>query len=304
MLDRQKKRDSTGNSFVDVALHHDFETVRLLLSPASRISRDDAELAEPSDTVPLLALAEAICQDALEEVWRQVLVVVSDSTSTAPSFAGGAAIDELEDTLHVIHRTTVDGSEVHALASMTKVFLACYRTGLSTKAAVDLSQARELLARLALETKREGPFARLACASAFFQLLAPAVSTGVDFSTFLPKSPPPEPTSEVDLLATVVLSWLLLPRQATSSSSKAQPDAALHARALAIRRLLGHESFKAQPATDDDTSDDEDALDEQSVFQDAKDSLVDALTTVARRAAGLKTPQDEDSGVELESELA
>ncbi|BGO94414.1 hypothetical protein NBRC10512_003788 [Rhodotorula toruloides] len=302
MLDRQKKRESTGSSFIDVALNHDFETVQLLLSPATRAAKDDADLAEPSNTVPLLALAEATCQDALEEVWRQVLVVVGDSTTSAPSLTAAAAVIELEDTLDVIYRTTVDGSEVHALASMAKVFLACYRAGLSAKAGVDLSQARELLARLALETKREGPFARLACTSPFFQLLAPAVSNGIDLSTFLPKSPPTEPTSDVDLLATIVLSWLLVRRQA-ASSSKAQPDAALHARALTIRRLLGHDSLKAQLTPDDDSSDDEDALDEQAVLQDAKDSLVDALTTVARKAAGLKTAQDEDSGVELEAEL-
>ncbi|BGP00604.1 Proteophosphoglycan ppg4 [Rhodotorula toruloides ATCC 204091] len=301
MLDRQKKRESTGTSFVDIALNHDFETVQLLLSPSTRV-KDDADLAEPSDTVPLLALAEATCQDALEEVWRQVLVVVSESTTSAPSLTAAAAVAELEDTLDLIYRTTVDGSEVHALASMTKVFLACYRAGLSAKAGVDLSQARELLARLALETKREGPFARLACASPFFQLLAPAVSNGIDFSTFLPKSPPTEATSDVDLLATVVLSWLLVRRQAAASSSKAQPDAALHARALAIRRMLGQDSLKSQPTTDDDSSDDEDAMDEQAVFQDAKDSLIDALATVARKAAGLKTAQDEDSGVELEAE--
>ncbi|BGP26913.1 proteophosphoglycan ppg4 [Rhodotorula toruloides] len=304
MLDRQKKRDSTGNSFVDIALNHDFDTVQLLLSPATRLARDDADLAEPSDTVPLLALAEATCQDALEEVWRQVLVIVSESTTSAPNLTAAATIAELSDTLDVVYRTTIDGSEVHASASMTKVFLACYRAGLSTEVGVDLSHARELLARLALETKREGPFARLACAPPFFQLLAPAVSTGVDFSTFLPKSPPTEPTSDVDLLATIVLSWLLVRRQAASSSTKAQPDAALHGRALAIRRLLGHDTLKLPPATDEDASDDEDALHEQAVFQDAKDSLVDALTNVARRAAGLKTAQDEDSGVELESEVA
>ncbi|BGP34582.1 hypothetical protein JCM10296v2_006404 [Rhodotorula toruloides] len=304
MADRQKKRESTGTSFVDIALNQDFETVQLLLLPATRAAKDDADLAEPSDTVPLLALAEATCQDALEEVWRQVLVVVSESTTSAPSLTANAAVVELEDTLDVIFRTTVDGSEVHSLASMTKVFLACYRAGLSAKAGVDLSQARELLARLALETKREGPLARLACASPFFQLLAPAVSNGIDLSTFLPKLPPTGPTSDVDLLATIVLSWLLVRRQAAASSLKAQPDATLHASALSVRRMLGHDPLKSQPATDDDSSDDEDAFDEQAVFQDAKDSLVDALTTVARKAAGLKTAQDEDSGVELEAEFA
>ncbi|GAA5900940.1 hypothetical protein JCM6882_005984 [Rhodosporidiobolus microsporus] len=342
MLLSSKKADgaaaAAASSFVDLAVSSDFATVQALLDPAARSAnaKDDAAPAAPSDTVPLLVLAEATCEDALRDVWQKLFVGVAAST-TAPGAVTASPLEvyELRETIDNVARSSVEGSEVHALAAMSQVFLACFLAGTSNGGGGGDSSAaaasmRDTFLRLALEFRHSSsssPFARLAAARPFLHLFLPVFSPSSSFTVLFPPSSsgdeasPLEPTTEVDLLASATLEWLLVRKagaaalfvveqqQHEGDESEAQQeevkvDPALHARALAVRRLLGHDLFLAPSPSEEDVV--ELSAEEKAAalaMEDAKDALVDALTRVARRAAGLKGGlwEGEDSGVELEA---
>ncbi|GAA5847097.1 hypothetical protein JCM9279_002690 [Rhodotorula babjevae] len=330
MAARRKKVDAPeGDSFVDLALASEWATVAGPLAPESRMLKKAGDVSAPSDTVPLLVVAEDACEDAMKDAWSSIFVAVAGSTASSSSSSSPSAeaaaeslasLADAEETAGVVFRAMPEGTDLHNLALVTKVFLACYRAGAyplpsgsassAASLADGLAEARTLLAQLVLGSK--DALSRLACASPLLRLIAPALTGPIStaLSTFL-TSPTEQPSSDVDLLATVTLSWLLVRRQgayvepSTSSTDDdvkvaLKPNPALHAQTLSLRRLLGSDLFQArEPEHDtDELVDDDEAA---SRVEDAKELLVDALTGIARRAAGLASMLDEDSGVELEA---
>ncbi|GAA5940042.1 hypothetical protein JCM3775_003260 [Rhodotorula graminis] len=332
MAARRKKVDAPeGDSFVDLALTSEWATVAGLLAPESRSVKQADEASASSDTVPLLVVAEDACHDAMKDAWSTIFVAVAGSTassSSSPPTAEAAAeslasLADADETAGVVYRAMPEGTDLRNLALVTKVFLSCYRAGTypSTSSSLpssspsstagDLAEARTLLAQLVLGSK--DALSRLACAAPLLRLIAPALTGPIStaLSTFL-TSPTEHPSSDVDLLATVTLSWLLVRRQGayveptTSSGDNddvkvaLKPNPALHAETLSLRRLLGSDLCQAREHEHDA---DELVEDDEVVsrVEDAKELLVDALTGISRRAAGLASMLDEDSGVELEA---
>ncbi|GAA5821766.1 hypothetical protein JCM11251_001015 [Rhodosporidiobolus azoricus] len=308
-----------SSGFADIAISSAFATVQALLDPASRPVKEDAAFAAPSDTVPLLVLAEATCEDALRDVWQTLFIAVAAMT-TSPGQVTAPPLDvvELRDTIDSVCLSTIEGSEVHDLAAMSKVFLACYLAGTS-KTGGDSSAAaastRDVFLRLAREYRQSSTFSRLSCARPFLQLFLPVFAPSSSPSALFgidESAPTVQTTNEVDLLATTTLEWLLVRRAGAAAVFEHQRDEeaegnvkvnpTIHSRALAVRRLLGHHLF--QSLSPDDAVADEAETDRALAvaMEDAKDALVDALTKVARRAAGLKGGlwDEEDSGVDLE----
>ncbi|BGP50827.1 hypothetical protein JCM10450v2_006753 [Rhodotorula kratochvilovae] len=311
MLVHRKKADAAaGDSFVDLALTNEWETVQHLLAPETRLVKAADDLAAPSDTVPLLLVAEAACEDAMKDAWSTIFVAVAETTASSPPSAevaveSLASLADADETASVVCRAMPEGSDLRTLALTTKVFLACYRAGASPSpsSADDLAEARVLLAQLVLTSK--DALGRLSCAAPLLRLLGLAVAgpLGVALVGLVP-APAEHPANDIDLLATVTLTWLLVRRQgafvdraAEDEDEVVKPNPALHAQALAIRRMLASELFSSRGLGEEDDEDDEDA----ARVEDAKELLVDALTGVARRAAGLSGGLDEDSGVELEA---
>ncbi|GAA5972504.1 hypothetical protein JCM11641_001874 [Rhodosporidiobolus odoratus] len=326
MLASHKKSEPTSpvtESFVDLALALDFTTVTTLLGPSTRSQKALDAPASPSDTVPLLVLAEATCEDALQDVWEKLFVGVASSTTGSSTSAQTSAFHcaDLGETLDNILSTTVDGSVVYALAALSKVFLTCFIAGTSASPspAASRDSTRALFTRLTLEYRQSpssSPFSRLAASRPFLQLFLPVFAPSLSLALpSLQDGTAREPVNDVDLLATTVLEWLVVRKAGAAalvdrstpeledSNEDVKVDAALHARALAVRRLLGNKVFSsASSACQDAVYESEEEWEQQRQMEDAKGALVDALTRVARRAAGLKGGlwDEEDSGVELE----
>lgn len=307
MVQRRKKSDATGDSFVHVAVAADFEDVKERMAPATRMRKSFDDPASPSDTIPLLYMAEGACEAALEDVWASILIAVTANTAGTSPKDQSAVLAEITATTQTIGRAVVEGSDLSTWLSMTEVFLTIFRHGTAPQTAATtpwLVNARSKLARLALEAKSDGPFSRVFCAQPFFELLAPTLSGSSDaFASLLPTPAAKTPTSKVDLFAATVFFWLICRRSslaadaaAASSPEPAKPDPALHTRAIAARRLLGHPRFRS--TSDEGRENEFDEVDE--AFEEARDTLVEALALVARKAAGLKSAVDEDSGVELD----
>ncbi|GAA6011060.1 hypothetical protein JCM11491_005923 [Sporobolomyces phaffii] len=306
--------DLASDSFVEVALDADFETVKSLLDPSVAYDKSDVDMASPKDTVPLLLIAEATCVDALQDVWTRIFTSIVDSTcpphqvDAVPSKEKLQTLlkdGELEDTLELVFKASVEGSEVRSLTLMTRAILDTFS---DTKEGKPHAVARVCMSALLSEARQGGPFARFASSSPLCRLLLPSLPT--DLVASFP--PVDAAVNSVDHLAATTLSWLLLRRESldllsehsaypspppsptSSSSTFDKVDLKTHARALSLRRLLAHDAFRtvAEVATRPA------AADEAIDFDDAKELLVDALTGLARRAAGLRS-RDEDSGVEL-----
>ncbi|GAA5858700.1 hypothetical protein JCM5353_003260 [Sporobolomyces roseus] len=307
----RKKIDTSTSSteqFIELALDADFATVKVVLDSHLR---DDEDLAAPSDTVPLLLVAESTCSDALEDVWTRIFTTVVDTTCP-PSLAGAVPSSEkiqsllqegdVQGTLDVVFESSVEGSEIRTFALMTRALLDTFS---DTKEAGNRSITKSCIATLISEAREGGPFAHLASASPFCQLLLPSLPVDL-MASF---SPIDQASSDIDLLATTTLSWLVLRRQSLNllvdrsaypspppspSSSPAPFDKVnrvVHAQALALRQLLAHDIFRQTEPSEGDENETVD-LDE------ARDLLVDALSLLTRRAAGLGA-RDDDSGVEL-----
>ncbi|GAA5940058.1 hypothetical protein JCM1841_005350 [Sporobolomyces salmonicolor] len=324
MLSQRKKADSASasasssnaaDSFIDLALSADFDSVRLILFPSPRPAKAETDPASPSDTVPLLLIAESTCLEALLDVWTQLFTAVVGTTcpphlADADSLAASQKTletlverAEIEETLEIVLKASdVEGSEVRTLALLTAAFVGClFVPGRSD----ELARTKPHIAHLLVEARRRGPFARLAAAAPWCQLLLPASAERAIDLAALPKLSAP-PANEVDLLATTTLAWLLVRRQGLSLArepEEPEPDEkratatnpALHAQALEVRRLLAHEGFRDVDAAELRERDGSHKLE----VDEAKELLVDALTAVARRAAGLGASPEDDSGVEF-----
>ncbi|GAA5905529.1 basic helix-loop-helix domain-containing protein [Sporobolomyces salmoneus] len=315
----QRKRNDSVNpsdSFVEVALDADFETVRLLLDPTLSPERSDDDFAAPHDTVPLLRIADAACCDALEDVWNKIFTSVVDSTCpphTATAIPSKEKLrlltknGDLEETVDVVLKSSVEGSEVRSLAVMTRAILDTFSVPEEEEDSADKSRiiAKACINTLLTEAKQGGPFSRFASAAPLCRLLLPSLPTDL-VASFPPLH---SALNAVDHLAATTLAWLVLRREnldllsdrsaypspPPSPTSTPSPlfdkvNLKVHSQALAVRQLLADNVFRnLETSTVEDGSID---LDE------AKDLLVDALTSLARRAAGLGS-RDDDSGVEL-----
>lgn len=169
----------------------DFEQVRLILASTKKAT----DYPSPSDTVPLLRVSEARCEAALRETWAKIFVAVVQTQGSISATARFATIVDqprLEETLAHVTASTSEGSLVHSMAKVTRALCAFY-----TDARED---AAVLAEELAYEARRDGPVARLGCASAFFSLLlgedAPELEEVYT------------PTMEVDILASATLAWV------------------------------------------------------------------------------------------------
>ncbi|KAK4701234.1 hypothetical protein P7C70_g5001, partial [Phenoliferia sp. Uapishka_3] len=298
----RKKTDSALDSWVEIAISTDFEQARsILATPKGR-----GEASTPSDTIPLLRISEARCEAALRETWAKIFVAVVQTTCPplspiSPITSFSTIVDQplLEDTvLHVIASTGV-GSTVHALAKITRALCVFYTVG--------STEARALARELAHEVRAGGPVARLACAEPFFALLYPN-------NPIASKLADQEPTNDTDILACATLGWLTVRKQSQSRQTPPSPnstpvlsdplvpkaDPKLHALTLTNRRLLGSSVFN-DPGLIEFCAAPAPALEGVDLdLETAQEACVDALTTIMRRAAGLKG--EDDSGVEFELE--
>lgn len=297
----RKKSDVPLDPWVEIAISTDFEEARSILAATKECNERPA----PSDTVPLLRISEARCEAALRETWAKIFVAVVQTTcpptgpiSSVASFSEIVDQPLLEDTIAHVIASTSDGSMVHSMAKITRALCTFYTVG--------GSEARALARELAHEARAGGPVSRLACAEPFFSLLfnddrmASRISGAAD------------PTNEIDVLACATLGWLTVRRQSQLSRTPSSPGSTpvasdplapkanpkLHALTLANRRLLGSKIFAdadlvAFCAIPDRTLETVD-LD----LETAQEACVDALTSIMRRAAGLKG--EDDSGVELD----
>jgi len=319
---QRKEHDSSvseqSDTFIDIALDAEFETVKLHFDTAAN-ERSDDDFATPQDTVPLLQVAEATCIDALQDVWNRIFISIVDSTCPPDKVAEVPSKEKLqrivkdeavEETLQIVLKASVGGSEVRSLALMTRAILDTFVESQEEEEAKGKPHAvaRLCVGSLLSEAKQGGPFSRFASAAPLCQLLLPTLPT--DLVASFP--PIDEAINGVDHLAATTLSWLVLrrsnldllsdrsayPSPPPSPTSGKPPvldkvNLEVHAQAISIRQLLAHDVFHTSesetPASASNGSID---------FDEAKDLLVDALTSLARRAAGLGS-RDDDSGVEL-----
>ncbi|KAM0789372.1 hypothetical protein ACM66B_000202 [Microbotryomycetes sp. NB124-2] len=262
-------------AWADVAMSVDFATVRglFVVDPVNAVV-DPATLAHrpasPSDSVPLLRIAETQCAAALREAWSKIFVSAIettcpplDPTSPASSFSTLADSKFLKETVDNVLESTVAGSAVHCLALLTKSLCQVYFG--QEDQGVGLAKVIEL-------DRRDGGVAqRLSCVEPFVRLVlgqrgyvlredvspengeqegvAGDCTTSEDVTSIdLPM------LVEADLIAQVTLGWLLVRHQVvrrssarTSSSSPtvdSRADPTLHHETMALRRLLSHEVFR------------------------------------------------------------
>lgn len=262
----RKKSDAALAAWVEVALDTDFDQIQLVLTP-SPISSSLPARSSPSDTVPLLKLAEARCDLALREFWSKIFVAVIRTTcppdtpaQPLSAFATLLDLPSLDETLDQIIESSKEDTSVHTLAQITKG-LCAYRIG-------RIDEAKRIAMILRRESDRKGVMSRLGCANAFFHLVL-----GEEINEEQTRR---TPMNEVDTLASVTLGWLAIRRrESTPADGVKAPDPMLHSATLAMRRLLGASVFQdASLATDGD-------------LMIAQDACLEALSEVSRVAAGL-----------------
>ncbi|KAL8292625.1 hypothetical protein RQP46_001237 [Phenoliferia psychrophenolica] len=301
---QRKKSDVALDPWVEIAISTDFEEARSILAATKECNDRPA----PSDTVPLLRISEARCEAALRETWAKIFVAVVQTTCPpaspiSPLSSFSTIVDQplLEDTIAHIIASTSEGSTVHCLAKITRALCAYYTVG--------SVEARGLARELALEARAGGPISRLACAEPFFSLLF----NDDRMSSHTADDVAQDPTHEIDVLACATLGWLTVRRQSSSSRSppsspgstpvasdpvtpKADPK--LHTLTLANRRLLGSKIFADADLVSFCAVGDRQLDSVDLDLETAQEACVDALTSIMRRAAGLKG--GDDSGVELD----
>lgn len=303
----RKKSDTPLHPYAEVAISTDFALARSILGSTSSAISLDAP-ARPADTVPLLRISEIRCAAALREAWAKIFVSVIATTCPpqaplAPLERFPALVDQpfLEETIRHVLESTVEGGASHTLGKVTRSLCSFY--------AGEKEAGRYLARELERERATGGPAASLRCVEPFLKLVldltfSASDEEGPDCSD---KQIGNNPIAEVDLLASSTLGWLLVRRQylllPTPVSGKVEPQ--LHEDTLAIRRMLGHDVFRdaalkafcSPPSANAREVGDgvaEGGLD----LEGALDACLDALTSITRRAAGLRA--EEDSGVECD----
>lgn len=308
----RKKSDVPLDPWVDIAISTDFEQVRSILSHSHK---EHGDRPSPSDTVPLLRISEARCEAALRESWAQIFVAVVATTCPpgaprSPLVSFATLVDQpfLEDTTAHVIASTGETSVVHAMAKITRALCAYYTLG--------SAGARDLTRELAAEARANGAVARLACAEPFFALMFEDERMSTRLGS---GGEAVEATAEVDILACATLGWLSVRRQNLSAlvdggakdlveycAGPLKADPKLHALALANRRLLGSKVFSDPEliafcaAPEEEVEGDVVRGGDEFDLETAQEACVDALTSIMRRAAGLRG--EDDSGVEFESE--
>ncbi|SGY13976.1 BQ5605_C010g06014 [Microbotryum silenes-dioicae] len=347
----RKKMDARLHPWAEIALATDWSQFRQIVRDASNETVDgSARRSTPSDTSPLLQVAEARCSAALLETWAKIFVGVVATTCPPPPSASRAPVERfadlvdqpfLEETVAHVLNSTVAGSTVHTMAQVTKTVCAFYNG--------DLALANYLMHPLKLEYNANGPARDMTSVKLLFNILpsssslsSSSLSSQEDSSSTLSsptlstpssslsdelnfdsssddESTPSLGSNDVDHLASIVLNWLLIRRRLSfpiektpTSSPKADP--ALHRDALAVRRQFAHAPYLNSTSLREfceyfDGGDDTTKLVDRLSLDAAVDACLESLTSVTRRAAGLKAFDLErsawadggaDSGVELD----
>lgn len=300
----QKKEELPLQPWVAIALSNSFDrALEILETP-----RSERDWATPSDTLPLLRIAEEQCEGALREAWVKIFVAVVQTTcppgsSRSPVNLFPVLVDQslLDESIAHVISSTIVGTSVHTLARVTRALCSFY-TG-------DEDHARTTALELAHEARNEGPMARLGCAAAFFSLI-------LDDEDLVDEQ---DAIGEVDVVAAATLGWLSLCRQqseivlsdpspnananvnAEEDEVEVKVDMQLHEDTLAVRRLLAASLFKdpalismcALPAREKGV----DRIQEMDLPR-AHEALNDALTNMGRRAIGLGVDES-DSGIDV-----
>ncbi|SCZ89610.1 BZ3500_MvSof-1268-A1-R1_Chr9g10482 [Microbotryum saponariae] len=347
----RKKMDARLHPWAEIALATDWSQFRQIVRDASNETVDgSARRSTPSDTSPLLQVAEARCSAALLEAWAKIFVGVVATTCPPPPSASRAPVERfadlvdqpfLEETVAHVLDSTVVGSTVHTMAQVTKTVCAFYNG--------DLALANYLMHPLRLEYNAHGPARDIASVKLLFKILPSSSSlsssslSSQEDSSSTPSSPtlsspssslsgeldfdsssddgstPSLGSNDVDHLASIVLNWLLIRRRLSfpidktpTTSPKADP--ALHRDALAVRRQFAHAPYLNSTSLREfcesfDGGDDTTNSVGRLSLDAAVDACLESLTSVTRRAAGLKAfdlersawaDGGDDSGVELD----
>ncbi|SCV69800.1 BQ2448_1194 [Microbotryum intermedium] len=347
----RKKTDARLHPWAEIALATDWSQFRQIVRDASNETvGGPARRSAPSDTAPLLQVAEARCSAALLEAWAKIFVGVVATTCPPPPSASRAPVERfadlvdqpfLEETVAHVLDSTVAGSAVHTMAQVTKTVCAFYNG--------DLNLANYLMHSLRLEYSGHGPARDMASVKLLFKLL-PSSSSPSSSSLSSQRdssSPSSSPTlsspstslsdeldfdssaddesttslslNDVDHLASIILDWLLIRRRLCSPIDKGltsfpRADPALHRDALAVRRRFAHAPYlNSSPLREFcesfDGGDDRSGSVGRLNLDAAVDACLESLTSVTRRAAGLKAfdhdgsawaDGGDDSGVEVD----
>lgn len=273
---KDRSSGAPGEAWVGEALSANFAEACNILG--KELVLDGA--SAPSDTLPLLRIAEVRCEIALVELWSRMFVATIKRTcplpAKVPSDVKLDALDDLptnvdeasdqfalqvsaaraviEEAINHIFSTTMPGSTVRTLACVTKGFW-----GLGFGKPEVAYACANVLAR---EASDGGPAADLACVAAFLEL----VFSRKKADTILGDDQRRTPSTNVDKLATATLAWLAVRRRhfistlladAASSTTLidmdgangrkrslgASDDADLHRATLKLRLLLQDRAF-------------------------------------------------------------
>jgi len=276
--------------WVAVALAASFEEASAALTPVVPVS---GMMPSPSDSLPLLRVAETRCEHALIRVWYALFTSISRATALGddgdelidPSSAAAlkAAVmgqADLKQRIDAILAATVTGSPVHTLAQLTR--------GVWAVGVGDQGVSRDVAFKLALEARDGGPAERLASVAAYVRLvLAPTVGS----CTSAAGAQDAPPVGPVDCIAALALRWLLVRARAEPAGDEAVDEDAdveeagfdrdVYGATLNLRLLFDSPAFHPTVEADDDRH-------VVKAFAHAQRDCMDAIVRIGRRAAGLR----------------
>ena len=276
-----KRAEGPIEPWVQVALGADYDEA---CNAAFAVNGD---LVSPSDTIPLLKVAEYRCTLALQQIWIELFTALVSAScgmqiTTSKDAASGKPVlpDHGQIGARISHllRATVPGSPVHTFALLTQGF---YAMGMG-----DTTSARQHAASLFAESKQKGAAAGIASVQTFIQLVLP----------FVPQDPSQTelaPITDLDVVATAALRWLLVRKQ-LSKLPALKADRQILDTTLSVRRLFTEQVWHTETSRLEG--------DAASAFAAAQEQCIDALVSAGRVAAGLPQSPASDSGYSDSSE--
>lgn len=277
--------------WVAVALAATFEEAAAVTTTVGNPS-SSTTMPSPSDSLPLLRVAETRCEQALVRVWYALFTSIARSTALGDHDEGDvvepdAALKtavlsqaDLQQRIDSILASTVSGSPIHTLAQLTR--------GVWAVGVGDQSVSRDVAFKLALEARDGGPAERLASVAAFVRLV---LAPGVGSCTSAAGAQDAPPVGPVDCIAALALRWLLVRARAEPAAVDEDVDEGneggfdrdVYGATLSLRLLFDSPAFHPTVAADAD----EDRV-AVKAFAHAQRDCMDAIVRIGRRAAGLR----------------